>query len=164
MKNTFYRILATLIILATSTIGPQVMAQNSAPAPGSGGGFTPSGGGFGGFNPGPPPPPNWGGPWGPGWGATPPIIVSNDWTNSGTEKVMACGYDIRGVWRVLPLRVQYYWNGVQYNVTVLNAWDPWTDMWNRNVDAPAYNTSYVLNGTTFNFYTVLSTGTYYFNL
>ena len=37
-------------------------------------------------------------------------------------------------------------------------------MWDRNVDQPAYNTSYYLNGTTFDFYTVLSTGTYYFNL
>ncbi|MDE7380719.1 MAG: hypothetical protein K2N03_01150 [Muribaculaceae bacterium] len=153
------------------------MAQNSAPAPGSGGSFNPAPSNGIGWNPGPGgpggpgpavPPSNWGGPWGAGWNSSPsivintPIVVSNP--NSGVTKVVACGYDAQGNWRTIPLTVQYQWNGVQYNVTVLNAWNPWTDMWNRGVDSPAFNTSYYLNGTTFNFYTVLSTGTYYFNL
>ncbi len=154
-----------------------LMAQNSAPAPGSGGSFNPAPSNGIGWNPGPGgpggpgpavPPSNWGGPWGAGWNSSPsivintPIVVSNP--NSGVTKVVACGYDAQGNWRTIPLTVQYQWNGVQYNVTVLNAWNPWTDMWNRGVDSPAFNTSYYLNGTTFNFYTVLSTGTYYFNL
>ena len=53
---------------------------------------------------------------------------------------------------------------MQYDVTVINAWDPWTQQWNANVDVPAVNTSYYLRGQNFDFYAVLSTGTYYFNL
>lgn len=60
--------------------------------------------------------------------------------------------------------VAYQYNGVQYQVTVINAWNPWMNMWNRNVDQPAYNTAYMLRGQEYNFYTVLSTGTFYFNL
>lgn len=162
--------------------GFPVYSQNSAPAPGSGGAFTPNPGGPGGpppmgpgpgvYNPGPPPPANWGNPWGGGWTSpyySPPIVVSTplstpNWQNSGVENVVACGYDAQGVWRTIPLRVAYTYNGVQYDVNVLAAWNPWTDTWNRDVDAPAFNTSYFLNGETFNFYTNLSTGTYYFNL
>ena len=162
-------------------------AQNSFPAPGAGsrpgGGGMPGGNSFpapggGGFNGGPAPGqgpgrpgpsggPGWGGPWGPSWNA--PIIIntplsSPGWQNSGVTSVVGCGYDAQGVWRTIPMKVAYNYNGVQYNVTVLNAWNPWTDMWSIGVDSPAFNTSYYLNGTTFNFYTVLSTGTYYFNL
>ncbi len=98
------------------------------------------------------------------WGTAAPVVPSPVGMNSGVTKVIACGYDAQGIWRVLPLLVSYQYNGVQYNVTVLNAWDPWTDVWNQGVDEPAYNTTYYLRGQTFNFYTVLSTGTYYFNL
>lgn len=144
------------------------VAQNSLPAPGSGGSYTPAPSnppnGIG-WNPGPPPPSSWGGPWSGGWYNAPGLVVNSpNWTNQGTINVIACGYDARGVWRTLPLHVAYAYNGVDYDVTVLNAWNPWTDMWDRGVDAPAYNTTYYLNGQTFDFYTVLATGTYYFNL
>ncbi len=165
------RYLRSIALTAMVVLGATaIMAQNSAPAPGSGGSFNPAPSNGIGWNPGPPAPPpsNWGGPWGPGWSSSPSIIINapivTNTANSGVTKVVACGYDAQGIWRTIPLTVQYVWNGVQYNVTVLNAWNPWTDMWNRGVDSPAYNTSYYLNGTNFNFYTVLSTGTYYFNL
>lgn len=125
--------------------------------------------------------PNQGTPWeqpgpppvnqpsmGPGW-MSPNTVMQSAFPNqnneqSGTVNVMACGYDAQGIWRVMPLRVTYQWNGAQYQVTVLNAWNPWSDTWNMGVDLPAYNTNYILRGTTFDFYTVLSTGTFYFNL
>lgn len=162
-----------LAALAVASCISGAYAQNSAPAPGSGGAFTPAPSGPA-WNPGPPAPPtsNWGGPWGAGWNnwnSSPSIIInaplsSPTWQNSGVTNVVGCGYDAQGVWRTIPMRVSYVYNGAQYNVTVLNAWNPWTDMWNRGVDEPAYNTNYYMNGTNFNFYTVLSTGTYYFNL
>ncbi len=135
---------------------------NSAPAPGSGGSFKPApvGGPNGiGWNPGP----SWNNPgWNnPGWNG---INNPSAWTNQGTENVMACGYDAQGIWRTIPLQVAYTWTGFQYDVTVLNAWNPWTSSWNIGVDMPAYNTSYYINGNTYDFYTPLSTGTYYFNL
>lgn len=106
-----------------------------------------------------------GGPaWGSPWGGPNIVINAPISVNQGTTTVIGCGYDSYGVWRTIPLRVAYTYNGIQYNVTVINAWNPWTDMWNRGVDAPAYNTSYYLRGNTYNFYTVLTTGTYYFNL
>lgn len=178
MKNTIFRniLRALTSLFAITCISVSAYAQNSAPAPGSGGSFNPAPANGIGWNPGPavgrpiaPPPSNWGNPWGyGGWGSSPSIVVNspivvND-MNNGITKVVACGYDAQGVWRTIPLTVSYSWNGAQYNVTVLNAWNPWTDMWNRGVDLPAYNTSYYLNGTQFDFYTVLSTGTYYFNL
>ncbi len=109
----------------------------------------------------------WGSPWcSPSVGLNISFGTNSGFSgqNQGTTNVMACGYDARGIWRVLPLYVAYQWNGAQYDVTVLNAWNPWTDMWNRGVDMPAYNTSYYLRGNTYDFYTPLSTGTYYFNL
>lgn len=84
--------------------------------------------------------------------------------NSGTVSVMGCGYDDEGVWRQIPLNVAYDYNGVNYDVTVLNAWNPWTDSWNDGIDAEAFQTSYYANGVTYNYYAPLSTGTYYFNL
>lgn len=93
-----------------------------------------------------------------------PALSSPNWQNAGTVNVIACGTDAQGVWRTIPLRVSYVYNGAQYNVTVDSAWNPWTDCWNYNVDIPAFNTYYFLNGTYFNFYANLSTGTYYFNL
>ena len=175
-KNVWEFIIA-LVILAIVSCTAGALAQNSAPAPGSGGSFTPAypggmTGGPGWNNPGPPPPSNWGSPWGGGWygwNSSPTIIVntplsSPSWQNSGVTTVVGCGYDAQGIWRTIPMRVAYSWNGVQYDVTVLSAWDPWTDMWNRGVDANAYNTSYFMRGNTYDFYTVLPTGTFYFNL
>ncbi len=161
------------------------MSQNSVPAPGSGGGFNPNPANGIGWNPGPAassaPAPGagggyrpgggmaWGNPWGPGPGMGPQVVVNLNpgfvsGMNSGVCNVVGVGYDAQGIWRTIPMTVSYNWNGAQYSVQVLNAWNPWTDMWNRGVDASAYNTAYYLRGTTYDFYTVLSTGTYYFNL
>lgn len=134
---------------------------------------------FPGVTPPPPSPPtnrlppgtgmNWGNPWNsPLWnnqgGMINPPGAGPDWQNRGVIPVVGCGYDMQGVWRTIPMKVRYVYNGVQYDVTVLNVWNPWTDMWDRGVDDPAYNTSYTLRGQNFSFYTVTSTGTYYFNL
>ena len=139
-----------------------------APGPGIGNGPDPAPG-SGIYNPGPQvaPPPPLAGPGTPGPLA--PLVVnaplsSPNWQNQGTTTVIACGYDAQGVWRTIPLRVSYFYNGAQYNVTVDSAWNPWTDCWNYGVDSPAFNTDYFLNGTNFSFYTNLSTGTWYFNL
>lgn len=99
----------------------------------------------------------------PGWNYNPQVPTPG-WANQGMIHVVACGYDARGVWRVLPLYVSYQWNGVQYSVTVMNAWNPWTQSWDNGVDMPAYNTSYYMRGINYNFYAPLTTGTYYFNL
>lgn len=173
MKN-IRGILSGIIASAMILVGAAGMsAQNSLPAPGTGGSFQPNPGapgpGFGGgmWNPGPPSPSNWGSPWYTGWNYSPTIVVnqpSPNFQNQGTTKVIACGYDAQGIWRVLPLLVSYQYNGVQYDVNVLNAWNPWTDSWDIGVDIPAYNTDYVLRNITYDFYAVLSTGTYYFNL
>ena len=102
-------------------------------------------------------------PW--GWSSSPTIVVNNpSWTNQGTVNVIACGYDNRGIWRTIPMYVAYVYNGAQYDATVMSAWNPWTDMWDKGLDTPAYNTSYYIGGNTYDFYTVLTTGTYYFNL
>lgn len=174
MKTNILRaIVAAACILSGALL---MVAQNSLPAPGSGGSYQPNipsggwGGGWGGgFNPGPPPPSYWGSPWYSGWDYSPTIVVSpsittNNFQNQGVTKVVACGYDAQGVWRVLPLVVSYQYNGIQYDVNVLNAWNPWTDHWNRNLDVPAYNTDYTLRGNNYDFYTVLPFGTFYFNL
>lgn len=158
-----------LVMVLLLTASP-AFSQNSAPAPGR------PGGGFGGMSsapapgrPAPPPSyggpvfgPAWGSPWNSGWGG--PVAYSPGWNNQGYLTVTACGYDAQGVWRVIPLYVNYVYNGVQYNVTVVNAYNPWTDSWDTNVDMPAYNTDYYINGQNFDFYAPLSTGTYYFNL
>lgn len=138
-----------------------VMAQSSLPAPGSGGTYNPGPGpGFGpGPGIGPGPAPIWGSPWGNT--VYVPVPVN---TNSGTASVVGVGYDAQGVWRTIPMTVQYDYNGVQYDVTVINAWNPWTDSWNYNVDDEAFNTTYFLRGNQYDFYVVLSTGTFYFNL
>ena len=159
MKQLRYLIFAASLLLMPL----YALAQNSLPAPGGrpgrGGGSLPAPGGvapsrsLGG---------GWGNPWNQGW--NPPPAFPPDWQDSGTATVMACGYDAQGVWRVLPLKVYYNYNGMQYDVTVVNAWNPWSYMWNYGVDMPAYNTSYFINGNTYDFYAPLSTGTYYFNL
>ncbi|MDE6558719.1 MAG: hypothetical protein K2K29_02390 [Muribaculaceae bacterium] len=170
------------LLLGAILTSASAFAQSSAPAPGSGGGFG-GGGGWGGTSapapgaggnfqpnmggPGPGMGPAWGGPWGGGWSSSPSVIVNINPgipQNSGVTNVVGVGYDAQGIWRTIPMTVSYNYVGAQYNVTVLNAWNPWTDFWNRGIDQPAYNTSYLLRGTMYNFYTVLSTGTYYFNL
>lgn len=158
----------TSAVAAVMALG--AFAQNSLPAPGSGGAYTPNVGpglppnGIG-WNPGPAYPGYWGSPWNPGWTYSPTIIVNQPAvSDQGVTRVVACGYDAQGIWRVLPLTVSYQYNGVQYDVNVLNAWNPWTDQWDRGIDLPAYNTSYVLRGKTYDYYVVLPTGTFYFNL
>lgn len=154
-------------------------AQNSLPAPGSGGSFNPapSGGapgfgggpgpGFGGGPGGGPGPggPMWGCPWGPGSPGMWSPAVAAPAMQTGTTNVIAAGYDSYGRWRNLPLTVSYTYNGAFYDVTVINAWNPWADMWNQNVDVSAFRTLYRgPYGTMYHFYAPLSTGTYYFNL
>ena len=109
-----------------------------------------------------PPPPN----TPPGWGA-PGMLVnppSSDWMNSGTMNVMATGYDTESVLVQIPLVVSYSFNGVNYNITVLNSWSPLTQTWNLGVDVPANQTSYYFNGFNYNYVAYLPSGTFYFNL
>lgn len=159
---------AIFVVMAISCSA--IQAQNSFPAPGTGsmpGGGTslPAPGTGSGFNPGPGI--GGGAPWGSPWYGS---VVGNvplnqpDWQNQGLIHVVGCGYDSQGVWRVVPMVVAYEYNGIQYDVNVLNAWNPWTDTWDRDVDAQAFNTDYWLRGTEFDFYTVLPYGTFYFNL
>lgn len=177
MKRNISGLIKSATLIAAIAFGAAgISAQNSLPAPGSGGSFNPSPGagpGFGnngiGWNPGPPPPSYWGSPWYNGYSSNPSVVISpsvsiGNFANQGTTKVIACGYDATGVWRVLPMLVNYVYNGVQYNVTVLNAWNPWSDQWDQGVDVQAYNTNYILRNVTYNFYVVLSYGTFYFNL
>lgn len=149
-----------------------MVAQNSLPAPGSGGSFRPNTGGPGpviGISPAPGMGPGWGGgpawgsPWGPAWNS-PSVVVNTVPGNAVVTKVISCGYDAQGIWRVVPLTVSFQYNGVFYNVNVINAWNPWTNSWDRGVDVPAYDTSYYLNGNTYDYYVPLSFGTFYFNL
>lgn len=171
------RITCLLTGLAILAGAAGLSAQNSLPAPGSGGSFQPNiGGGFGpgpvygpSWNPGPPPPTYWGSPWYTGWNSTPSIVVSpsvstGNFVNQGITRVIANGYDAMGVWRVLPLVVSYQYDGAQYDVTVLNAWNPWTDQWDKGLDVQAFNTNYILRNVTYDYYAVLSFGTFYFNL
>lgn len=134
----------TIAVMVMASGVATCVAQSSFPAPGR-----PSGGVSA-----------WGSPWSSGWNLPP----GAGWQNSGYATVMACGYDAQGVWRVLPLYVRYAYNGVQYDVTVVNAYNPWSDGWDTNVDMPAYSTNYYIGGRTYDFYAPLSTGTYYFNL
>ena len=106
----------------------------------------------------PPPPAGWGYP---GYLSVPP---SGDWMNEGTLNVMATGYDTESVLVQIPLVVSYSYNGAFYDVTVLNSWNPYTQSWNIGVDVQANSTSYYFNGFNYNYYAVLPTGTYYFNL
>lgn len=122
-----------------------------APAPPSGPATPPP--------PGPPapPPPGWGYP---GYLNAPPAAGFNE----GTINVMATGYDTESVLVQIPLVVTYQFNGVTYNVTVNNSWNPYTQTWNVGVDTPAFQTSYYFNGFNYNYYTNLPSGTFYFNL
>lgn len=163
------RIFLAAVMMIMGCIG--MSAQNSMPAPGTGGSFNPAptgggGGGFGGPGPGfggPGPGPGWGGP---GWGWSGPSVIINTptYVNQGTTNVVAVGYDNSGNLRTIPMRVAYYWSYGEYDATVLAAYNPYTLSWDKGLNIPAYNTSYFLNGNTYDFYVPLSTGTYYFNL
>lgn len=102
----------------------------------------------------------------PEWGAPGTLTVppSQQWMNQGTMKVMATGYDTESVLVQIPLVVSYSFNGVNYDVTVLNVWNPYTQTWTVGVDEPAFRTSYYFNGFNYNFYAPLAIGTFYFNL
>lgn len=175
--HVFTKILRNMALAVSIMVGAiGLSAQNSLPAPGSGGSFRPNAGpapGLGmngiGWNPGPPAPAYWSSPWYTGWNNSPAIVVSpsvsvGNFQNQGLTKVIANGYDAQGVWRVLPLLVSYQYDGAQYDVNVINAWNPWTDKWDRGLDLPAYNTNYILRNVTYDYYTVLPFGTFYFNL
>lgn len=156
------RILFSLLFIITSVIsgfsqplpppasGPLPPPMQTPPPPPGNPGVTP------------PPPPNTPAGWGaPGYLVNPP---SGDWMNQGTLNVMATGYDTESVLVQIPLVVSYTFNGALYDVTVLNAWSPLTQTWNIGVDVPANSTSYYFNGFTYNYYAVLPSGTFYFNL
>ena len=130
---------------------PPPSAPNPVPPP-PGAPVTPAPG-----PPAPPPPAGWAYS---GFLSNPPVSGFNQ----GTINVMATGYDNESVLVQIPLVVSYSFNGATYDVTVLNSWNPMTQTWNMGVDTPAYNTSYYFNGFTYNFYAMLPSGTYYFNL
>lgn len=102
-------------------------------------------------------------PWNQGWVSMNDANANKN-LNKGEVATLACGYDATGVWRTIAMRVAYRSNGILYKSIVLSAWNPWTDEWERNINVPAVNTDIDIKGTTFKFYVVLSTGTYYFNL
>lgn len=118
------------------------------------------------------------GPGVPMWGTSPGMMTGGPWAtsytgpdnppptiyNNGIVHVVAVGYDAQGVWETVPLIVQYEWNGVNYDLTVMDAWNPWTRAWDGSLDISAYQTQYQLRGVTYDWYVNLSTGTYYFNL
>lgn len=175
MKHTFLRHIlrpAGLLLLIAAALTPAA-AQNSLPRPGAGG--------FGGPGPAMPPgapapaprPPFGGGPWGNPWGMGGIGPNSPYWTSmnptpvfqqNGQETVMAIGTGASGLPQRIPITVQYTSNGASYDVTVLNAWNTFTDSWNYNVDQQAYRTAYMMGGQMYNYYVPLSTGIYYFNL
>ena len=105
----------------------------------------------------------YGGEWGPG-AFTGPINDRRINFNNGISHVVAVGYDAQGVWETVPLVVHWHWNGVNYDVTVMTAWNPWTRAWDGQLDISAFQTQYALRGITYDYYVNLSTGTYYFNL
>lgn len=73
------------------------------------------------------PPPNWGFPWGFGWngfyGWNPntSVVISPTCQDSGKVNVIGVGYDDEGVWRTMPMSVQYNYSNSKYNVIVLTA-------------------------------------------
>lgn len=103
-----------------------------------------------------------GGPWGPG-AFTGPYYNNGPAFNYGKSRVIAVGYDAQDVWQTVPMVITWQWNGFFYDVTVQNAWNPWTQVWEYDLDIPAFQTSYTLRGVPYTFYANLSTGTYYFN-
>ncbi|MDE6022298.1 MAG: hypothetical protein K2G13_02235, partial [Muribaculaceae bacterium] len=92
---------------------------NSAPAPGAGGAFTPNvpqgpgpGAGFG------PNVPMWGssnsmmngGPWGPG-AFSGPYNNNGPGFDYGTSRVVGVGYDVQDVWETVPMVINWHRNG-----------------------------------------------------
>ena len=171
-RSKFLRLIGRpALFVLTLLLGYTYMSAQPLPPPSPNPGFPPPVGD--GMAPPPPPsqapapgiippepanvPPGWGAP---GFLAAPPAAG----VNQGTINVMATGYDSESVLVQIPLVVSYNYNGAMYEVTVLNAWNPYTQNWTLGIDTPAYNTTYYFNGFTYNYYAVLSTGTYYFNL
>lgn len=155
-KSTFLTGLLSFILLLAGSIS--ITAQPGPPPPPGPPGPPPAGA--------PVPPPPAPGSIPPGWGA-PGYLVNPptaDWMNSGTLNVMATGYDTESVLVQIPLYVSYSFNGVNYEVTVLNSWNPYTQNWTIGVDIPANQTYYYFNGFNYNYYVNLPTGTFYFNL
>lgn len=157
---------ATFTMLSICILGVASLLAQPAPPPGgpvppppppNGQPIPPGAPGVPGQAPLPPSPPGWGAP---GFLASPPATGFNQ----GTINVMATGYDSESVQVQIPLVVSYAFNGVNYDVTVLNSWSPLTQTWNIGVDVPAYQTSYYINGFSYNYYAQLPSGTYYFNL
>lgn len=149
--------------------------QSSLPAPGSGGSYNPapvnrpSNGGLGpvwGPNPGWTNGPGWNNGFGPSFGPSLNIGININapTTSQGSENVIACGYDNWGIFRQIPMYVSYYYDGFEYDVTVINAYNPRMGIWYRGIDVPAYSTTYYMNGNTYNYYVPLSFGTFYFNI
>jgi len=115
----------------------------------------------------------------PMWGTSPGMMTGGKWGpgaftgqmndhrlnfNNGISHVIGVGYDVQGVWETVPLVVEWHWNGVNYDVTIMTAWNPWTRSWDGSLNISAYQTQYQLRGITYDYYVNLSTGTYYFNL
>lgn len=149
--------------------GSSSAGGTSVAAPGTGGSFRPNLPNNGiGWRPDPWHQHHWwntGWGWNDGWNGFPTVIpVGVQIPAKGVMKVVACGFDAQGIWRNIPMVVAYRATGVQYKVVVISAWNPWSQMWDNDIYAPAYNTAYYMNGVTYAFYAPLSTGTYYFNL
>ncbi len=94
----------------------------------------------------------------------PPGVTHKDWQDNGHIVVIACGYDNMGIWRTVPLHIKYHYNGFQYVAIVLDAWNTNTETWDNNINIPAVNTYFTHCNEEYDFYVVLSTGTFYFNL
>lgn len=94
----------------------------------------------------------------------PPGFQHPDWQNMGNLTVIACGHDAMGIWRTIPMRITYRYNGLQYDATIKSAWNPWKDGWDYDLNLPAVNTYFTQGNQEYDFYVVLSTGTFYFNL
>ena len=157
-KNSTHLRRGFLTLAAALTMGVSMIYSQPAPPPPPG----PPGSIPPGAPAPPPPPPN----TPPGWGA-PGYLVNppaGQWMNQGTINVMATGYDTESVLVQIPLVVSYSYNGAFYNVTVLNAWSPYTQNWIIGVDVPASQTSFYFNGFNYNYTVTLPSGTYYFNL
>lgn len=158
----------SLLFLSIYMLGAVTISAQPLPPPPDGGPGAPAG---------PPPPPAMAQPVPPGYAPPPPAPAPSGWGaygylsnppapnfNQGVINVMATGYDTESVLVQIPLVVSYSFNGVNYNVSVVNCWNPYTQSWTMNIDEPAYQTTYYFNGFTYNYYTNLPSGTFYFNL
>lgn len=147
--------MSVLLILASPFVN-SAFAQNSLPPPGYGS-LKPRHNPF------------WGNPFLNNPQMIPPFSInrplsSPDWQNNGYENVIAVGSGAQGVWRSIPLNISYSFNGAQYNVTVINAYNPWSQSWMNGIYIPAYSTYIFLKGTYYKYCVDLSVGTFYFNI